>query len=354
MSNQGSAGEKTEKPTPKRLRDARKKGQVAKSQDLTALGVLLAGAGALLVTAPALAELLVGFIRDSVANAPLVPRTAAGAVLKQALTTALLVTAPVLGAAALGAVIMGGAQVRALWTLKPLTPDLKRLDVLKGLGQLMSLRKLVDLAKTLVGVVALAVVVVVTLAETLPVLIRLSGAPPAAIAIVVHELSVTLVLRCGVVLLVAGVVDYGLQRWRHEKDLRMSKDEVRREHKEQEGDPQRKAERKRLHREIAEHDMTEQVRTADFVVANPTHLAVALRYDEKRHNAPRIVAQGHRLLAQRIKQIARQSGVPIIHNVPLARALAELTLGDEIPESLYEAVAEILRAVQAEETEGVR
>jgi FlhB-like protein len=125
----------------------------------------------------------------------------------------------------------------------------------------------------------------------------------------------------------------------------MTREEVKREYKEQEGDPQHKAERRRLHQDMLRHQMVEAVRTADAVIINPTHIAVAIRYDEDTMKAPKVVATGQRLVAQQIKEVARQFGVPIYRDVPLARSLAELDLDDEIPEQLYEAVAAVLRFV---------
>ena len=127
----------------------------------------------------------------------------------------------------------------------------------------------------------------------------------------------------------------------------MTREEVKREHKESEGDPRHKQERQRLHRDLLRHQMVEAVRTADCVIVNPDHIAVALKFDEAAMGAPQVVAKGERLVAQQIKEVARHHGVPIYRDVPLARALNELELGDEIPEALYEAVAEVLRFVYA-------
>ena len=145
----------------------------------------------------------------------------------------------------------------------------------------------------------------------------------------------------------SGVADYLLVRRRHLARLRMTREEVKREHKESEGDPSHRAERQRLHRELLEQRMVAEVRKADFVVVNPDHIAVALRYDRDGEAAPVVVARGERLLAERIKQVAREAGVPIFRDVTLARSLRDLAEGTEIPEALYEAVAEILRAVYA-------
>lgn len=132
----------------------------------------------------------------------------------------------------------------------------------------------------------------------------------------------------------------------------MTKEEVRREHRETEGDPAIKRARERLHREIADHSILEEVRRATFVVVNPDHLAIALRYEEGETDAPLVVAKGERLIAARIVEIAREAGIPILRDVPLARALFTLEVGDEIPEALYEAVAEVLRVLRAEAQDG--
>jgi flagellar biosynthesis protein FlhB len=147
-----------------------------------------------------------------------------------------------------------------------------------------------------------------------------------------------------------GILDYLWQWHQYRKRMKMSREEVKREYKESEGDPQHKAERHRLHKQILEQRMVDAVRKADFVVVNPDHIAVAVRYDKEAQQAPLVVAKGERLLAERIKEAAREAGVPIFRDVNLARALRDVEEGDEIPEALYEAVAEILRVVYGPET----
>jgi flagellar biosynthesis protein FlhB len=147
------------------------------------------------------------------------------------------------------------------------------------------------------------------------------------------------------VVVAIGFGDFLWQRHRFMKDMRMTREEVKREYKEQEGDPHHKQERMRLHKELLQQRMLNAVRKADFVVVNPDHIAVAIRYDKDSQEAPVVVAKGERILAQKIKEIARESGVPIFRDVSLARALRDVEEGDEIPEALYEAVAEILRVV---------
>jgi flagellar biosynthesis protein FlhB len=167
------------------------------------------------------------------------------------------------------------------------------------------------------------------------------------------SLVATLMIRVGSAMAGIAVLDVIYQRWRYRRDQRMTKEEVKREHKEAEGDPHQKRERERLHREILAHDTLEAVRRADVLVVNPTHLAVALRYDEEGElDAPEIVAKGGEELAARMIRAAEEANVPVMRDVPLARALFELEVGDEIPEPLYEAVAILLHAAWAERRAG--
>jgi flagellar biosynthetic protein FlhB len=179
------------------------------------------------------------------------------------------------------------------------------------------------------------------------VLPNLPGTAADRAAAFTWALVIKLALRVALAYAVLGAADYLWQRHRHHRRLRMTREQVKQEHKEQEGDPQHKAERRRLHQELLRHAMIEAVRQADCVVVNPAHIAVALRWDQASMAAPEVVAKGHDLVAAEIREVARQFGVPIYRDVPLARALDGLELGDQIPESLYEAVAEVLRFIAA-------
>jgi len=193
---------------------------------------------------------------------------------------------------------------------------------------------------TLVGVLAWA-----TVRPVLGGVAALAGVSAARTLAVLGVLASRLALRVALVALALGVADYLFAYRRHLRGLMMTRDEVKRESKESEGDPSHRAERQRLHRELMEQRMVAEVREADFVVVNPDHIAVALRYDRDGDAAPVVVASGERLLAERIKQVARESGVPIFRDVTLARSLCGLPEGEEIPAALYEAVAEVLRVV---------
>jgi flagellar biosynthesis protein FlhB len=236
-------------------------------------------------------------------------------------------------------------QVGPVLAHKAVAPDLSRIDPVKGLTRLFSQRQFVQLVKACVSLVVIGWVVVATLKEGLRGVVSLS-LREADVAIQSSiDLVTTLLLRVGAAVLAMAVLDLAYQKWRHLEDLKMSKDEVRREHREAEGDPHAKQQRARLHREIAEHGILEEVRRADVLVVNPTHVAVALRYDqEDEESAPQVTAQGQLDLARRMRLEAERENVPIIRDVPLAHALWELSVGEEIPQSLYEAVAIVLKS----------
>jgi flagellar biosynthetic protein FlhB len=266
-------------------------------------------------------------------------------VLDRGLNTLVLACGPLLGAAFVVALVAGYAQIGSVLSFQPLKPDLRRLDPIKNAKNIFGKQALFELFKSLVKVVGIGYVAFVALWDHLPRVLATVGQPPERSLLVVSDCLWAVALR---VLLLAGLLsamDLLYQRWRYRKRMMMSKVEVQREQKEMEGDPQRKAERRRLHQEILDHQTIEAVATADCVVINPEHVAVALRYDEASMSAPKVLAKGRRLVAAKIRQIARQHGIPIVRNVPLARALVELELDEEIPPELYETVAEVLRFV---------
>jgi flagellar biosynthesis protein FlhB len=252
-----------------------------------------------------------------------------------------------LAAAALVALGAGMLQTRGLLAFGALRPDLARLSPAAGLGRVFGGQAALQVGKSLLKAALVAALVWLTVRPVLAGLAALAGAPVGRLAGAMGVVSAQLAERVALVALALGLADYMLVRRRHLGRLRMTRDEVKREHKESEGDPTHRAERQRLHRELSEQRMVAEVRKADFVVVNPDHIAVALRYDRDGEAAPIVVARGERLLAERIKEVAREAGVPIFRDVTLARSLRDLQEGAEIPAALYEAVAEILRAVYA-------
>jgi len=356
MADNRPGGEPTEAPTPKRLRDARDKGQVARSAELTAALGFAGGCAALLMMTSALfAELLASVAQgiELAAGAP-EPSAAAPAAMRSALDTVLRASLPVAGAAALLAAAGGFLQNPGLFTTAPLVPDLNRINPLEGVKRIFSANTAVELVKSLAKLALVGVVVYDVLVTHAPFVPRLVSQPASTSFVWVGSVAATLVFRVVLLYAVIGVADYLWQRRRHFKQLMMTKEEVKKEYKESEGDPQHKAERKRVHQEVLQHQMVESVRSADAVIINPTHIAVALRYDEESMEAPTVVARGERLVAQQIKEVARKYGVPVYRDVPLARSLVQLELGQEIPEALFEAVAVVLRFVYDQSSEAGR
>jgi type III secretion protein U len=338
-----SSGEPTEEPTQKRLDEARGRGQVATSRDLTSAAAMTAALVALVAGgAESMARLLV-YWKEALAAAP-AGGSPAGALLAGAGVLARVLALPLAAAAAV-ALGVGMLQTRGLLALGAIKPDLGRLSPAEGLKRAFGGQAALQVGKGLLKVSLVGVLAWVTVRPLLGGLAALSGMAAARTLAALGVLASRLAMRVALVALALGVADYLFAYRRHRRGLMMTRDEVRRESKESEGDPSHRAERQRLHRELMEQRMVAEVRKADFVVVNPDHIAVALRYDREGDAAPVVLASGERLLAERIKEVAREAGVPIFRDVTLARSLRGLPEGEEIPPALYEAVAEVLRVV---------
>jgi flagellar biosynthetic protein FlhB len=337
--------ERTEQPTPKRLEEARKKGQIPRSTELSAAAVILMVGGGLHFLGSYMGSRLNGLMsaslsltrEQSVDESMMIPTLLTEA------SHALLACAPILGltlvAALTAPMLLGG------WNLsfEALLPDFTRLNPMSGFARMFSLRSGVDLAKAFAKFILLALIAVWVLKQKSGELMGLGMEPTrAAIA---HSISLTgyafLMLAGGLGLIAA--IDVPWQLFQHNKQLRMTRQEVREEMKESEGSPEIKGRIRSVQREIARRRMMQEVPKADVVVVNPTHFAVALRYDEKRMRAPVVVAKGADLVAARIRELATESLVPIFEAPPLARALFKsVEIGNEIPATLYVAVAQVL------------
>ncbi|MBK8172063.1 MAG: EscU/YscU/HrcU family type III secretion system export apparatus switch protein [Sandaracinaceae bacterium] len=341
------AGERTEEATPKKLRDARKKGQVAKSRELATAGILLAA----LAVAVGASEQAVGAFRSvfGICISAIENETSPIVALEASLHLAWTSLAPVLATLMLAAALTMFVQVGPLFTPQALAPSFERLDVLKGMQQLFSRKQAMELVKSIFKIGLIGVVVFLVLKASSRGIASLAGSNAAATVHAIEIVFHALFLRVGVAMLAIAAIDVLYQRWQFARDQRMTKEEVKREYKESEGDPHTKSERERVRREIFAHSVFEQVRRADVLVVNPTHLAVALRYDEEGgDDAPEVLAKGQDDLARRMIEVAREASVPIMRDVPLARALYEMESGELIPEALYEAVAIVLQAAWAE------
>ena len=339
----GPSDDATEEPTPRRLAEARRRGEVAFSRELSSGAALVAAVAVLAWDAPALVTRAAVTMRASLAAA--VSGGTAAASLELAGALALRMLGPALAAVLLVGLGVGLAQTGGL-VLAPVRVDLGRLASAGSFRRVFDGRAALACAQGLLKVVLVGGVAALALRPVAGAVVALTGAPAARLLGTLGSLTARLAVRLAAAGLALGAADALLVARRHRRGLRMTREEVKREYRESEGDPAHRGERQRLHREILEQRMIEEVRKADFVVINPEHIAVALRYDADGDAAPVVVAKGERLVAERIKQIAREAGVPIFRDVGLARALVELAEGGEIPAELYEAVAEILRVVQ--------
>jgi flagellar biosynthetic protein FlhB len=337
--------DRTEDPTPKRLEEARGKGQVPRSRELTAAAVMLAAGIVLTMSGESMGLRLGELMRSAlqVSREQAFDTTAMSAAFASQATAALLAIAPVLLVtlvAALAAPLAIGGWAPSG---KAITPDFARLSPLSGLKRMLGLRSWMELGKALAkfAVVALAAAVVLNL--NFERLMALGSEPiNAAIGHAIQLAGHALITLTAALVLIAGV-DVPFQLWQHRQEMRMTREEVQREHKDSEGSPEVKGRIRALQRELAERRMMEEIPRADVIVVNPTHFAVALRYDDKTMRAPRVVAKGVDLIAARIREVATEHKVAIFEAPPLARALhRSVQIGDEIPAGLYVAVAQVL------------
>ncbi len=346
---QQSSQERTEKPTPRRRDKARQEGRVARSTELSAAFVLLGGTTALAaVGAQSIANHLTVLVREAaqlIAAGPLSLSAGIG-VLKQIAATTLLALLPFFAGIMAIVLLVNLVQARGVVSGKPLAPQLSRLSPLAGIKRIFGLDAVANLVKSLFKVLVLGFITYSILSHSWPELVSLAEAGAAGALMALQTLAFKLAVITGLAFLVLAGADYAYQYYKLEKSLRMTKQDVIREHRETEGDPLVKSRLRSIAMTMARKRMLQQVPTADVVVVNPTHIAVALKYDTAVAFAPVVVAMGQRLLAERIKQIALESRVTVIENKPVARALlATATVGQSIPPALYAVVAEILAFV---------
>jgi flagellar biosynthetic protein FlhB len=343
-------GEKTEQPTEKRLRDARRKGQVAKSHDLSSSLLLIASVSVLWMASGYIGSWMSGAMREQMQFAAsfrgqLDQETALGA-LSTGLKAFALVLTPLFGALFLFAILVNYLQVGSVFSFETVKPNPGKLNPAEAFKQkFLKSKPYIELGKTIVKVIITVAVVWTVLWGARAHIVELTKQPVGAAAAYLASLIFEVGLKVGLAFLLIGAGDYFLQRYLHRKELRMTKHEVKEEYKETEGNPIYKSMRRQMHKEILMQSIMAAVRQANVVVANPTHVAVALRYDRAAMGAPVVVAKGAELMAAQIREIAKEANVPIMRDIPLARALYELEIDEEVPEQLYEAVALVLRWV---------
>ncbi|MGD0283101.1 MAG: flagellar biosynthesis protein FlhB [Dissulfurispiraceae bacterium] len=338
--------DRTEQATGRRREKAREEGNVARSMDLVGIMplwvvFLFLSFGGFMFTMMAsyLKTALKRGFEVSLTDTSFIEIFRADAI------RTIMMMVPIFVSFLIAVMTVGFVQTGFMLSTKPLSLDLSKIDPLKGLKRLFGLERIFEGVKGIFKIVVLGIILYMLLKKEI---VNLPLLPDMGVNDIVQFSFVQvkkLLLTSVVVLSIFAVADYGFKRWKYSRDLRMTKQEVKEEHKEMEGDPRVKARIKSLQREMARKRMMQEVPKADVVITNPTHFAVALKYDPSTMSAPAVVAKGANLIAERIKEIAKEHGVPVFEDKPLARSLYKLDLKQEIPEVFYKALAAILANV---------
>lgn len=350
----GPGGEKTEDPTSKKLEDARKEGQVAKSKEVTSAFELLAVFSLLYVWIEKMGTYFVGNIYDIYSQIPEyikmydgnVPEQTINAIFVKSMSRVLLILAPFLIVGFIVALVCNVAQVKWKPTSKPMKPKFNKLNPVSGFKRIFSANSLMELFKSILKIGLISYVVYSYLKKNMPPLYLFYDLSLNQSVAQVGSLVMGLGLRIALWYMLIAVLDFIYQKIKFKNDMKMTKQEVKDEYKNQEGDPQVKGKQRQRMQEASRRRMMQQLPEADVVITNPTHFAVAIKYDPDLYDAPYVVAKGADYLAQKIKETAKEHHIEIVENKPLARMLyANVDVGSVVPPELYQAVAEVLAFV---------
>ncbi|MEG1349754.1 MAG: type III secretion system export apparatus subunit SctU [Hafnia sp.] len=338
------SAEKTQPPTDKKLRDARKKGQVAKSKEVSSTLLIVC-----------MVAVILGFSNYYTAHfgsLMLLPQAFIHLPFRQALSMTIdsllretfFICLPLMMVAVLAAVVSHLGQSGFLFSAESIKPDIKKINPIEGAKKIFSVKNLIDFIKSLLKVALLTLLVWSTLKNDLKTLLLLPHGGLSSISPVAGLLLKNLMVMCVIGFFIISIADYAVERYQHRKQLRMSKDEVKREHKEMDGSPEIKSKRKDFHRELQSGSMKNAVKRSSVIVTNPTHIAVGIRYQPGETPLPMVTLMYTDALALRVRKIAEEEGIPVLERVPLARALYQDGFVDQyIPGELIEPTAEVLR-----------
>ncbi|MGD6958658.1 flagellar biosynthesis protein FlhB [Rossellomorea aquimaris] len=342
------SGEKTEKATPKKRDDARKKGQTAKSQDVNTAIILLAVFLFLTFSASYIGNIVFDLFNQTFQEYMLMELTenTVQVITMDIMKEIALLLGPIMLVALLAGLFSNYIQVGVMFTTKPLEPKLEKIDPIKGFKRIFSLRAIVELLKSILKISFVGAITFVILWMNIDQVLSLSFKSVGDSLATMASLTVQMGIAASLALLFLSLFDFLYQKYDFEKNIRMSKQDLKDEHKNIEGDPLIKSKIKQRQREMAMRRMMQEVPEADVVITNPTHFAIVLKYDENKMDAPYVVAKGVDYLAQKIKYIANENDVVMVENRPLARSLYDSAeIGDAVPEEFFKAVAEILAYV---------
>lgn len=342
--------EKTEDATPRKLQQARKKGQVARSNELSTVVTLLTGFMALKAGGSYVLQKLYSFFKYSFSSDRLhtvLDEVSLSQIINHTLLTIVSIFIPVGLAILVVGFLVNYLQTGGVFTLEPLKVKLDRINPLQGLKRMFSAQKLVDLFKAVFKIVGVGLIVWNTFkGQIFPLAEQGVLHPPIQLAALIWQLMFTIVLRIVMLLLALAVFDFYYQRYQYKKSLKMTKKEVQDEHKQTEGDPKVKSRIRQKQRQFSMRRMMQDVPKADVVITNPTHLAIAIKYEAKQMAAPQVLAKGEGYIAAKIKEIATEHQITLVENKPLARTIYQtVEIGEFIPPNLYQAVAEVLAFV---------
>src|SRR5690606_16466201 len=345
--SESSGGEKRDPPNPNRMRDARQKGQVARSKEIAGTLGLVVLFAYILLRSDALQQSFADLILVT-SNAAAMPIDLALAQVGEATLTLLLETlAPIIAIAVLAAILGNVVQVGVLFAGEAVKPSLNKLNPASAIKKIVSPKNFLDFGKNILKVALLSLIIFIVVRDGIDELVAAGPCGLRCSVPVFAQLMTHIIVFSMAIFIIAAGADYALERWQYIKGLKMTKDEVKREYKEMEGDPHIKGRRRQLARELATSDTVQSTRRASAVVTNPTHLAVALRYNREEAPLPIVLAKGENLIARQILDVAERYDVPVMQNVDLARALYDRAEIDQlIPADLIEPVAEVLRWVR--------
>ncbi|WP_270171839.1 flagellar biosynthesis protein FlhB [Paenibacillus sp. SYP-B4298] len=340
--------EKTEKATPKKKQESRKKGQVAKSMEVPAAFILLFVFMSFMMFGGYYKERLLGLFGSTFESRITMDITLGnvGFMFRNMILEGLMLLAPLFGIAVVVGLLGNYVQIGFLFTGHPLMPKFSKLNPVEGFKNIFSMRSLVEFAKSILKLLVIGVVVWTTLWGEKDHILALGTVPLEQIFSFAASITLSLGIKIGALLVVLALADYMYQRFDYEKKLRMSKQDIKDEYKKTEGNPLIKSRIRERQRKMALQRMMQEVPKADVIITNPTHFAVALRYDGTEMEAPVIIAKGMDYVALKIREVAKEHGIVMMENKPLARALYERgEIGDTIPADLFQAVAEVLAYV---------
>ena len=348
MSDNDQDQERTEDATSRRREDAREKGQVARSTEIVSVGILVAcviyfyfGAAGLLKN---IMELMTSGFRTA-GQFNITPDSLHYLFIDYILK-GFTILFPIMLTVVVAAILGNMLQIGVMFSTESVTPKFSKIDPIKGIERLFSLRSIVELIKNTFKICIVSAVAYVVVKDEISNMIILMDQSVWGMMTYFGRICFKIILATTIVLVILAILDYIYQRWEYEKSLRMTKQEIKDEYKNTEGDPLIKSRIRRLQREAAQKRMMAAVPKADVIITNPTHLAVAIQYDHENMMAPKVLAKGANIIAEKIKEIARENDIPIVEDKPLAQVLYKMVDVDQwIPEDLYRAVAEVLAFV---------